>query len=120
MTRILFVDDNEMFLDSARDVLEDEGYEVTTAGSGEEAVLRVMNESFSVVIMDIKMGGINGVESFIEMKKHRPGVKVIICTAHLVEHLIRRAEAEGAVAVLKKPVMTDLLLDAIERACREQ
>jgi DNA-binding NtrC family response regulator len=105
-----------MFLDSARDVLEGEDYTVVTAESGEEALRRTSVQDFPVVLMDIKMAGLNGVETFIEMKRYRPDVRVIICTAHLVEGLIQRAEMEGAFAILKKPVRTGLLLQTIKRA----
>jgi two-component system, NtrC family, response regulator GlrR len=114
--RILLVDDNELFLDSARDVLESEGYTVVTAESGEEALGRIRAEYLPVVVMDIKMAGLNGVATFIEMKRYRPGIRVIMCTAHLMDDLIRKAEEEGAFAVLKKPFRTGVLLEAIERA----
>ena len=114
--RVLIVDDNAMFLDSARDVLEGEASLVVTVESGEEALRRTQVQDFPVVLMDIKMGGLNGVETFIEMKRYRPDARVIICTAHLVESLIQRAEQEGAFAILKKPIRTDLLLKTIERA----
>jgi CheY-like chemotaxis protein len=117
MRRVLLVDDNEMFLDSATDVLEGEGYEVVSASSGEEALDFVQVHRFGVVVMDIKMAGLNGIETFVQMKRHCADLKVIVLTAHLVEDLIRRAEAEGAVAVLKKPVKTAMLLAKIEEAC---
>ncbi len=53
--RILQVDDNEEFLDSTKDVLENEGYEVVTAVSGEEAVQLFGVHNFDVILMDIKM-----------------------------------------------------------------
>jgi CheY-like chemotaxis protein len=112
--RILLVDDNDEFLDSAKDVLEDEGFGVTLARSGEEALRFIELEAFELVLMDIHMAGINGVESFLEMKRLRPDVRVIFCTAHLTAGLIRRAEEEGAGAVLKKPFKTDLLLKKID------
>ncbi len=112
--QILLVDDNEDFLDNVKDVFEDEGYEVLTATSGEEAVQLVKTESVDVVVMDIKMPGMNGVEAFIEMKKFYPDVKVIMCTAYIVESTIRRALSEGAQAVLNKPFEMDVLLRTIE------
>ncbi|MGO9118253.1 MAG: response regulator [Desulfomonilaceae bacterium] len=118
--RVLLVDDNELFLDSARDVLEGEGYEVVTADSGEAALALVRAEHFPVVVMDIKMAGLNGVATFIEMKKYRPGIRVIMCTAHLMEDMIHRAETEGAFAVLKKPFKTGALLEAMERAFKNE
>lgn len=114
--RILLVDDNEDHLDSTKDVLEEEGYEVVTACSGEEAVQEARNQVFHIVLMDIKMPGMNGVEAFIEIKKYLPGVKVIMCTAYIVEDLIREALEEGAYAVLNKPFSMDLLLRSIDNA----
>jgi two-component system, NtrC family, response regulator HydG len=118
--RILLVDDNEDFLDSTRDVLEDEGYEVETASSGEEAVRRVEEAPVDLVVMDIKMPGLNGVESFVQMKRHRPGIPVIMCTAYIVDGLIRQALEEGAYTVLNKPFEMELLLNTITHCLREQ
>jgi CheY-like chemotaxis protein len=112
--RILLVDDNEEFLDSTKDVLEEEDYQVVTAVGGEEAIRQVESSVFDVVLMDIKMPGLNGVDTFIEMKKRNRGVKVIMCTAYIVENLIRRAWEEGAYAVLNKPFEMDLLFRTIE------
>ncbi|MBI5572240.1 MAG: response regulator [Desulfomonile tiedjei] len=114
--RILLVDDNADFLDSTKDVLEDEGYEVITATSGEEAVRKGTSECFHVIVMDIKMPGINGVEAFIKIKKKKPAVKVIMCTAYIVESLIREALALGAHAVLNKPFEMGLLIRTIDNA----
>jgi two-component system, NtrC family, response regulator HydG len=114
--RILLVDDNVDFLDSTKDVVEDEGFEVVTATSGEEAIRLVRWQDFDLVLMDIKMQGMHGVESFIEMKKLDPDIKVIMCTAYIVENLIREALEEGALAVLNKPFEMRLLLKTIADA----
>lgn len=118
--KILLVDDNEDFLDSTRDVLEDEGYEVETASSGEEAVRRVEAAPVDLVVMDIKMPGLNGVESFIQMKRHRPRIPVIMCTAYIVDGLIRQALEEGAYTVLNKPFEMELLINTIVHCLQEQ
>lgn len=118
--RLLLVDDNEAYLDSTRDVMEDEGYEVLTAAGGKEAVQLVASQRIDVVVMDIKMPGMNGVESFIEMKKFDPGVKVIMCTAYIVENMIRQALEQGALAVLNKPFEMGLLLKTIENVMEER
>lgn len=112
--KILLVDDNVSFIDSVKDVLEDEGYNVVTALSGEEAVSLTPKDSFDLVLMDIKMPGMNGVESFIRMKEMNPDVKVILFTAYALEDLIQQALDEGAWAVLKKPLDLDYLLSAIK------
>ncbi len=66
--KILLVDDNEDFLDSTKDVLEIEGYQVVTATNGEDAVALTGSQRFNIVLMGVKMPGITGVESFIKMK----------------------------------------------------
>ena len=114
--RILLVDDNEDFLDSTKDVLELEGFDVYTASSGEEAVMYTGTQSFDIILMDIKMPGMNGVESFIEIKKQNPGVKVIMVTAYSVKGLMQQALREGAIAVLQKPVELDRLFKSISDA----
>jgi two-component system response regulator HydG len=117
--QILLVDDNEEFLDSTRDVLDDEGYEVVTATSGEEGIELAGAQTFDVILMDIKMPGMNGVESFIEMKRRNPGVKVIMVTAYSVEDLMRQALDEGVFAILSKPIDMDRLFRTIEDAKRD-
>jgi two-component system response regulator HydG len=112
-SRILLVDDNKEFLDSTKDVLEMEGFDVVTATSGEESLMLTKTQSFEVVVMDIKMPGMNGVESFVAMKKQNPDVKVIIVTAYSVEELIQQAKDEGAYAVLNKPLDMDLVTKKI-------
>jgi two-component system, NtrC family, response regulator HydG len=110
---ILLVDDNEEFLDSTKDVLEAEGHFVVTTNSGRTALELVESRAFDVVLMDIKMPGMNGVESFIEMKKCKPDVRVIMLTAYSIEELIRKALEEGVYAVLHKPLDMDRLLQLI-------
>ncbi len=111
--RVLLVDDNKEFLDSTKDVLELEGFDVVTATSGEESLMLTKTQSFEVVVMDIKMPRMNGVESFIAMKKQNPDVKVIIVTAYSVEELIQQAKDEGAYAVLNKPLNIDMVTKKI-------
>ncbi len=112
---IITVDDNEEFLDSTSDVLELEGYDVTTAASGPAALALVDKQAFDLVIMDIKMPGMNGVACFMEMKKRYPDISVVMATAYSVEGLIQQALAEGAIAVLDKPLQMDALLQTIKK-----
>ncbi len=112
--KILVVDDNTAFLDSIMDVLEIEGFDVATAASGEDALILTKSDTFDVIIMDIKMPGMNGVESFIEMKKQNPHIKVIMATAYSMEDLIQQALDEGAYAVLQKPINMKKLFEKID------
>jgi DNA-binding NtrC family response regulator len=112
--KIMLVDDNRDFLDSTKDLLEAKGYEVVTADNGETAIELIKESNFDVVLMDVKMPGMNGVESFIEMKKIRPGVAVIMITAYSVDSLIQKALKEGACAVMKKPLDINALFTTID------
>ncbi len=112
--KLLLVDDNEEFLDSIKDVLEDAGYIVMTAANGEDALSLFKEETFDVVLMDIKMPGINGVETFLKMKESNPGVKVVLFTAYSMNELIEKAFKEGVYEVLSKPLEISRLLKLIE------
>ena len=114
--QILLVDDNEDFLDSTKDVLEIEGYQVVTATSGKQALHLAEAGKFDIILMDIKMPKMNGVEAFIKMKEYDPNVKVILFTAYSLKNLVKRAHQEGAHAIFSKPLEMTRLIRAIEEA----
>lgn len=115
----MLVDDNEDFLDSTKDVLEAEGYQVITAANGEDAVFLAGSQHFNIILMDIKMPGIDGVESFLKMKAQNPDVRVILVTAYSLDDLISRAKAEGVLAILPKPLDMPKLLKTIAAVLQE-
>jgi len=108
---VLIVDDDLDHAESIADVLSVRGYDVEVAGSGEEAVARFRDDAdFDVVLMDVKLPGMNGVEAFFEFKKIRPPVRVMMMTGYSVEQLVAQAVDNGALGVLHKPfAVTDLL-----------
>ena len=114
--QILLVDDNEDFLDSTRDVLEEEGYRVSTARDGEQALSLMDQDLFDVVLMDIKMPKMNGVETFIKMKEKKPDIKVVLFTAFVLSKLIRLAHQEGALAIYDKPINMGELLALLKNS----
>ncbi len=117
---ILLVDDNKAFIDSVKDVLEDESYSVVTAYNGEDACRLAREKRFDLVLMDIKMPGMNGVEVFLEMKKQDPEIKVVLITAYALSELIQEAHENGVLAVLKKPLEMEHLITIIEQAKQPQ
>ncbi len=114
--KILLVDDNVAFIDSIKDVLEEEGYGVLTAYTGEEALTMVAEHDFALVLMDIKMPGMNGVECFLKMKAANPRLRVILMTAYALTDLIQTACDHGVWAVLKKPLDMHTLMGTIVAA----
>ena len=113
MTKILIVDDDKEFCASMADILEAKGYAVESENSGEAAIAKVKEKSFDVILMDIKMPAMNGVEAFKQIKKISPKTAVIMITAYSLEDLIKEALREGAFGVLKKPLDIDKLIEQI-------
>lgn len=112
---ILIVDDDLGMTETMSDILVDMGYEVAVAGNGYKAIDMIKEKAYDIVLMDIKMPGINGVETFKKIKKIRPSTKVIMMTAYSVEDLIKEAVSEGAYSVLYKPLDIDKVVSLIEK-----
>lgn len=115
-TKILVVDDNEEFCRNVRDILEMKDYAVATAYDGFQALELVKQDGFDLVLMDIRMPAMDGVETFKRIKEMAPDLPVIMVTAFAVEDLIRDALREGAFGALYKPLDFDKLLGLVERA----
>ena len=114
--KVLIVDDNEDFCENVKDVMELKGYEVETAYDGFEALDIVRKNGIDLVVMDIKMPAMNGVETFKKMKELIPGTPVIMVTAFAVEELIRESLNEGAFGCIRKPLDFDKLFEMIDSA----
>jgi DNA-binding NtrC family response regulator len=105
--RILIVDDDASFRTSLAANLELEGHQVTEAGDGARAVELVRAGLFDLVITDVRMPGMNGVDVFREVRRLRPEVPVILMTAFALERLLSDALGEGVYAMLSKPFSVD-------------
>jgi two-component system response regulator HydG len=117
--RLLIVDDQEQMVRTLRDIARLHGWESDAAYNGESAVEAVRSRGYAVVLMDVRMSGINGVEAFKAMKRLRPDIRVILMTAYTATELLDEAEREGAVRILAKPVAMAGLMEVIEEATRE-
>ena len=80
--RLLVVDDEENIRLLFREELEEEGYEVDVASNGLEAVEKVKASPFDLVVMDIKMPGMDGIQALAEIKKFNRDQSVILCSAY--------------------------------------
>ncbi|MDO9109399.1 MAG: response regulator, partial [Desulfatirhabdiaceae bacterium] len=78
--RILIVDDEERFRTTLGKVLRGKEMEVDTVGSGTEALDEIKKKLYDVIILDVKMPGLNGIETLKEIKKFNPGIEVILLT----------------------------------------
>jgi len=117
-TNVLVVDDLRSIRLSLGGILEDEGYDVVMAENGYQAIEAAKQTPFDLIFMDIKMPGINGVQTFREIKKVSPEAVVIMMTAYSVEDLVGEALEEGAYAVVYKPFDIDKIVSIIESALR--
>jgi len=116
--KVLMVDDEPQFRATTARILGRKGYEVTMAASGEEAVAQVEKDSHDVVILDIRMPGIDGHEALKRIKKIRPDVPVIMLTGHGNLESARSSLSGGAFDYLNKPCDIDLLAAKIQAACK--
>jgi len=111
---ILIVDDLHSMRMTLGGILEDEGYSVMTAEDGYHAIEAVGQRHFNIIFIDIKMPGIDGVQTFREIKKIDPDAAVVMMTAYSVEELFREAMEEGAYAIIYKPFDINMVIAIIE------
>ncbi len=116
MLKILVVDDDKEFSQNVRDILELKDYEVATAYDGFGALELVKENGFDLVLMDVRMPAMDGVEAFKKIKEISPDTPVIMITAYAVEELIREALREGTFGCLRKPLDFDKLFQLIKNA----
>ncbi|MCP5090341.1 MAG: diguanylate cyclase [Gammaproteobacteria bacterium] len=115
--RVLIVDDDASILGVVSEVLEDDGYSVSTASSGEEAMDLLRDNQFSLVMSDIRLPGINGVEVLEHIKRVSPRTNVIMITSHASLDTSIDAIKHGAYDYLLKPFEDlSLISSAAKRA----
>ncbi len=112
---ILIVDDEPIVREAISDWLKDAGYEVMTAESGEAALELIAKQDFSVMVVDIRLPGMTGINVLKEVKAVRPGIKSIVITAYPTDETAAEAKKLGAIDFLVKPIAPDEL----ERLIRE-
>lgn len=116
---ILVVDDNVSQCETLSLILRCKGYHVATAKNGLEAVDAVRQRSFRVILMDIKMPIMNGVDAYRQMKDIRPNIVAIMMTAYAVDELETQALALGVSEIAYKPLDLDHLIAKIEKVSQQ-
>ena len=119
-TNILVVDDIRSMRVTLGGILEDKGHHVVMVENGYQAIEAVKKTLFDVIFIDIKMPGINGVQTFREIKKIDRKAVVIMMTAYSVEDLLKEALEEGAYATVYKPFDVDKIIAVIEEVLHEK
>jgi len=116
VTKILVVDDEAEIRSLLAAVLQSKGYEVVTAEDGAAALQAVPRERPAVILMDLSMPRMNGMDALPEIRRLDPELPVIICTAHADLATAVRAMKLGAYDYLTKPFDVELLILTLERA----
>ena len=115
---ILVVDDDEIIRMVLRKSLEKEGYHVSTANSAEEALNTLQRSFFHVVITDIMMGEMNGVELLLQIKEMNSLMQIYVMTSHgTLPHVIQCMQG-GAYDFFEKPLKIEDILISLGEAAR--
>lgn len=115
-THILIVDDEANFRNTLAKILEKKGFVTTIAEDGPHAIELVKEKSFGIILMDVKMPVMSGIEAYKIIKQIRPSVTVIFMTAFSVADLVKDVINEGAYAMLSKPIDIDAVVNMINKS----
>lgn len=112
---ILLADDDEVVLDTTTTILEFFGYSVIQAKDGFDAISKYKKYVPGLVFLDIKMPKKDGYETFFELKKHFPKIKVIFMTAHADYSKLADVKNKHVLEVIEKPYSAEQLNNLIEK-----
>lgn len=116
MLRVMVVDDNRQLAENLAEILSDEGCEVSTAFTAEEALRAADGDHFDLVLTDIRMPGMNGVELVRRLALRDPTATFLLMTAYTTDQVLTAAAQLGVVrAVLAKPLAVEQLLELLPR-----
>ncbi|MBZ0157416.1 MAG: response regulator [Alphaproteobacteria bacterium] len=118
--KVLIIDDEEIVRISCRRILVPEGYDVETVKSAVEGFALLAGGRFDVVLTDLKMPDIDGIEVLRRVKKEWPEVEVIVITGYQTINTAVQAIKLGAFDYLEKPFTPDGIVSAIERAMEQR
>lgn len=113
---VLLVDDEKDFLETLSERLETRGLDVQTAADPSMALEIARRDPIDVIVLDLKMPGMNGLEFLQKIKEERDELQVILLTGHATVNKGIEAVKLGALDVLEKPADFGTLMDRIERA----
>ncbi|SPD73009.1 Transcriptional regulatory protein ZraR [uncultured Desulfobacterium sp.] len=116
VANILIVDDDESMRIACAQTLEEAGYRVQAVDNGYTALEKINRESFDVVLLDLKMPGISGIEVLKTLKQRERGVAVIVITGYATIDLAVQAGRLGVSDFLSKPFTPEELISAVEKS----
>ena len=117
--KILLVEDEAVVRESVQDWLTDDGYDIECVESGEEALERLKKEEFGVIVLDLRLPGIDGLQVFEHAREITPETKGVIITAYPSQETLEKAKGLGLVDYLPKPFKVENLEKIISGALGE-
>lgn len=111
---VLMVDDDPELCEEVMGALECTGYKVSCVHRGEEAIQAISKEDFDIVLMDLKMPGMGGLEAFEGIKKIKPLLPIIMVTGALPSEVVEKFRKTDFAAVIYKPFDIEKLVEGIE------
>jgi DNA-binding NtrC family response regulator len=117
--KILLVDDEKEFVESLSERLELRNLEADVVYDGEQALDVLKEGKHDVMVLDLRMPGIDGIEVLRQAKKRNPDVQVVVLTGHGTDKDEAMAKKLGAIAYMRKPVDIDRLVGALHNAWKK-
>jgi len=118
--RILLVDDEQGFTETMAKRLSMRGHEVSTAQSGQEGLDTLGEKTVDVVVLDVKMPGMDGIETLKQMKAAYPLVEVVMLTGHATVETAIEGMKNGAFDYMMKPCEMEALLTKVNEAYQKK
>ncbi len=121
IARILVIDDDPNILRNVREILEEEGHEVREAMAGQAAMELLAGASVDLIVSDINMPEMDGIELLIRVHDEYPGTRLVAMSGGgyiTKEELLRNASMLGAVAILEKPFTVEQIVDIVNGALK--
>jgi len=118
--KILVVDDEEGIRETLKGILEDEGYQIETAASAEEGIELLKKTAPDLVILDIWLPNMDGIEALSLMRDHSPETPVVMISGHANIEMAVKSTKLGAYDFLEKPLSLDRIIITVERALEKK
>src|ERR1700753_4212025 len=116
MSNILIIDDEKAIRKTLSEILSYEGYKIDEAGDGEEGLKKVKEKEYDVILCDIKMPKIDGLEFLVKKRETHPDIPIIMSSGHGTKETAVEAVKKGAYDYISKPPDLNRLLITIRNA----
>ena len=113
MVRIMIIEDDEEMRSLLKDFFEEEGFETDSVSNGVDALRMFSKDHFDLVITDIRMPGLTGLDILPRIRRLKPGTPVIVMTAYGGDDVRRKSLERGATTYLEKPIQMSKLRTVI-------